>query len=313
MMTRRFESALLSLSFLLIAPSAAIGADAPRVTPDHSYYTSITELPTNQESGVDIDQFIGYPGKAFTKISNGLMTQSMLRAGNPYKPGPAGAVLEYRDDLSVATLPPHYETGAAATDQVTFYYVQDGVGRVDTGPGTQAYDLHKGVGILLAPGTKQHFVNTSDAKLSMIMLSWTKNDGLKVAKPIRVVDSDTSPLSDRRAHWVHASKPMFGEKDGINIVILPILIPPGTYAGPHAHPETVEEIWVKTGADTGYAMLGSEIRKIDGTGAFLSPPNGITVHSSMNLTNDPEIWLYLSYRNPHEKRPGWPGGPPLAQ
>lgn len=281
------RTSFLSLSFALIAPFSAIAADAPRLKPDHSYYTSITELPTNQESGVDIDQFIGYPGKSFTRIVNGMMTQSMLRAGNPYKPGPAGAVLEYRDDLAVATLPPHYESGSAATDQVTFYYVQDGVGHVDAGPGTQSYDLHKGVGILLAPGTKQHFVNSGDSKLSMIMLSWTRNDGLKVAQPIRVVDSDKSPLSDRRAHWVHSGKPMFGMEDGVNITISPILIPPGTYAGPHAHPETVEEIWVKVGSDIGYAILGSEIREIDGTGAFLAPPNGITVHSSMNLTKDP--------------------------
>ncbi|MBU3076335.1 hypothetical protein [Sphingomonas quercus] len=291
----------------------ALADDAPRLKADHSYYTSITELPSNQESGVDIDQFIGYPQTAFARIFNGLMTQSMLRAGDPYKPGPAGAVLEYRDDLSLATLEPHYETGTEASSKVMFYYVQDGVGRVDTGPGTQAYDLHKGVGILLAPGTAQHFVNTGDGKLSMIMLSWSKNDGLKVAQPIKVIDSDKSPLNERRAHWVHSGKPMFGLSDGVNITISPILIPPGTYAGPHAHSEGVEEIWVKVGADTGYAILGSEIRKIDGTGAFLAPPNGITVHSSMNLTSNPEIWLYISYRNPNEKRPGWPGGPPMAK
>jgi len=286
---------------------SAFADDAPRTKPDNSFYTSITELPSNQESGVDIDQFMGYPNNSFTRIFNGLLMRSMLRAGNPYKPGPAGAVLEYRDDLSLATLEPHYETGQKASQEITFYYVQDGTGHIDTGPGSQVYDLHKGVGILLAPGTRQHFVNTGDNQLSMIMLTWTKNDGLTVKQPIKVVDSNTIPLSDRRAHWVHSGKPMFGESDGVNVSISPILIPPVSYAGPHAHPKTVEEIWVKVGADTGYAILGSEIREIDGTGAFLAPPNGLTVHSSMNLNKSPQIWLYISRRNPNETRPGWPG------
>ena len=90
------------------------------------------ELPSNQETGVDIDRFIGYPSKAFTKVLNGgLMTRSMLRNGDPYHPGPMGNVLEYRDDCAVATLEPHFETGAMESQEIYFYYVQ-GEGRVGT-------------------------------------------------------------------------------------------------------------------------------------------------------------------------------------
>ena len=97
---------------------------------------------------------------------------------------------------------------------------------------------------------------------------------------------------------------MFGIADGLNITISPILIPPLSYAGPHAHAKGVEEIWVKVGPDTGYAMIGSEIRKFAGVGAFLSPPNAITTHSSMNLDEDhPQIWLYLSRRPPQGATP----------
>ena len=103
---------------------------------------SIREYPSNQASGVETDRFIGYPSNAFTKVFNGMMTRSMLTAGDPYKPGASGAVLEYRDDLAVATVEPHYESGSDASPGVCFYYVQDGVGRVDTGSGTKSYDLH---------------------------------------------------------------------------------------------------------------------------------------------------------------------------
>ena len=153
--------------------------------------------------------------------------------------------------------------------------------------------------ILINDGVKQHFVNTGDQPLSMIMLTWKNNDGLKVKQDIKVIDTNTEPLGTNRAHWVMTGKHMFDNADGINITTSAIRIPPVSYSGPHAHTKGVEEIWVKTGFDVGYAILGSEIRKIDGAGAFLAPPNNLTTHSSMNTNEDhPAVWLYLSRRAP---------------
>lgn len=312
-MSRFFRAAMLALPLCLGQQTIATAAQQPAPSPPGFGLpggpagTPIRELPTNQESGVDIDRFIGFPTNAFSKIFNGLMTRSMLRAGDPYSPGPIGAVLEYRDDLSLATLEPHLLTRVIESPQIFFYYVEGGEGKLDSGPGTQAYDLHNGVGILIAPNAKHRFVNTGDKQLRMISLSWTRNEGLTVKQPIKVVDSNTVPLNSNRAHWVHSGRPMFGNADGVNITISPILFPPMAYAGPHAHGKGVEEIWVKVGPETGWAILGSEIRKFAGTGAFLSPPNGLTTHSSMNLEEDhPHIWLYLSRRVPQ------PGQQPAA-
>jgi hypothetical protein len=257
------------------------------------------ELPSNQETGVETDRFIGYPSNAFAKVFNGgLMVRSMLRNGDPYHAGASGDVLEYRDDCAVATLEPHFETGSIESPGIYFYFVQGGVGKVDSGPGTKSYDLHPGVGILFAPKAKQHFVNTGDKELSMIVLTWTNNEGMTVKQPLKVVDTWKEEFGSNRAHWVMASKHLFDNADGINLTAGAIYIPPMTYSGPHAHVKGVEEIWVKTGSDVGYALLGSELRKIDGPGVFLAPPNGKTVHSSMNLTDHAEIWLYLSRRAP---------------
>ena len=261
----------------------------------------IHEHPSNTQSNVETDRFIGTPGHSFSKVWNGMMTRSMLRGGNPYVAGESGAVLEYRDDLAVATVEPHGETGTAASPEIFFYYVQGGSGRVDTGQGTKAYDVRPGVGVLINDGVKQHFVNTGDQPLSMIMLTWKNNDGLKVKQDIKVIDTNTEPLGTNRAHWVMTGKHMFDNADGINITTSAIRIPPVSYSGPHAHTKGVEEIWVKTGFDTGYAVLGSEMRKIVGPGAFLAPPNGLTTHSSMNLNEDKaSTWLYLSRRAPND-------------
>ena len=135
----------------------------------------------------------------------------------------------------------------------------------------------------------------------MIMLTWKNNDGMKVKVPMKVVDTTTKPLGgNQRAHWIMiGGKGMFNNADGVNITTSAIQIPPVTYSGPHAHTKGVEEIWVKTGTDVGYAILGSELRKINGSGAFLAPPNGLTTHSSMNLNEDHSaVWLYLSRRAP---------------
>jgi len=95
---------------------------------------------------------------------------------------------------------------------------------------------------------------------------------------------------------------MFDASNGINATMSAVYFPPMSYGGPHAHKKGVEEIWVKVGPEEGYAILGSEIRRIVGTGAFLSPPNGMTPHSSMNLsTEKPSIWLYLSRRAPNRE------------
>jgi hypothetical protein len=98
-------------------------------------------------------------------------------------------------------------------------------------------------------------------------------------------------------------KQMFNANDGINTVISPIYFPPMSYGGPHAHVPGVEELWVKVGSDEGYMILGSEIRKAVGNVAFLSPPNGKTTHSSMNLNEDhPSIWLYIAHRAPQNSQ-----------
>jgi mannose-6-phosphate isomerase-like protein (cupin superfamily) len=223
----------------------------------------------------------------------------MLRAGDPYNPGPNGAVLEYRDDLSLATLEPRFETAVHSSPMIYFFYVQAGDGTIDSGAGTESFKVRNGTGILVGPNVKQRFVNTGDTQLSMIMLSWLNNDGMKAPDRILTVDTFARPFGPNRAHWVHMAKAMFNNADGINTTMSAIYFPPMSYGGPHAHVQGVEEIWVKVGDDEGYAILGSEIRRMTGTGAFLSPPNGKTYHSSMNLSTDkPSVWLYISRRAP---------------
>ena len=293
------------------APASAAGtgpnADVPR------------EIPSNQETGVDIDRFIGDPYKAFMRVTNGgLNARTMLSHGDPYNPGAMGAVLEYRDDLSLATLEGHFETAVYESPMIYFFYVQGGEGTLDSGPGTPTFRLKNGTGVIVGPRVRQRFVNTGDKPLSMIMMSWLDNDGMSAPGRIQTVDTIAEPFAPGRAHWIHMAKNMFNNANGINTTMSAIYFPPMSYGGPHAHIKGVEEIWVKVGADEGYIILGSEIRKVTGTAAFLSPPNGKTYHSSMNLSPDSlSVWLYISRRAPGQQGPnpvvqGRPAAPTRA-
>jgi uncharacterized cupin superfamily protein len=302
-MTTLFKSTVAAVALALMQLLASAPGHAQQAAPPNDGVPR--ETPSNQVTGVDIDRFIGDPYKAVTRVTNGgLNARTMLRQGDPYKPGAMGAVLQYREDLSLATLESRFETAVFESPLIHFFYVQGGEGTIDSGPGSKSHKLRNGVGILVGPNVKHRFINSGEGQLSMIMLSWRDNDGMTAPGEIQTVDTLTKPFGTNRAHWVHMAKGMFNNSNGINTTMSAIYFPPMSYGGPHAHAEGVEEIWVKVGADEGYAILGSEIRKIVGTGAFLSPPNGKTTHSSMNLSQDsPSIWLYISRRAPGQTGP----------
>src|SRR3989442_1551709 len=80
---------------------------------------------SNEQAGVDIDRFIGYPVAKTAHLSHGtLLTHSILKAGDPYKPGPQGAVLEYRKELDTATLLPGSDTPLSTLPDAYFFYVK---------------------------------------------------------------------------------------------------------------------------------------------------------------------------------------------
>src|SRR5262245_29654614 len=124
---------------------------------------------SNEVAGVDIDRFIGFAENSPVHLSHGtLLTHSILRAGDPYNPGPTGAVLEYRKDLSVATLLGWNRTPLSTLPEEFFFYVKGGQGTLDDGK--MYWDLHEGIAILAPPNVPHRFINTSsDKPLAMIM------------------------------------------------------------------------------------------------------------------------------------------------
>ena len=249
---------------------------------------------SNEKAGVDIDRFIGLPQNAPVHISHGgLLYHAILKNGDPYKPGLSGAVLEYRKDISVASLLPKNQTQLAALPDQHFFIVKEGQGRLDDG--RSYWDLKPGVAILAPPNVPHRFTNTGEKTVEMIMMRWTAAG--TPGNELLVRDTEKLPYCEENAHWNNTSKCIFGAADGLfqNERMYVVMLQPWAMSAPHVHGEGTEEIWTKLTPGTAVINIGSELREMPENSAYLVPPTGITSHANFNLSKDKvEWWLYVA-------------------
>jgi mannose-6-phosphate isomerase-like protein (cupin superfamily) len=250
---------------------------------------------SNEVAGVDIDRFIGFAENSPVHLSHGtLLTHSILRAGDPYNSGPNGAVLEYRKDVSVATLLGRNRTPLSTLPDEFFFYVKGGEGTLDDGK--SYWDLHEGIAILAPPKVPHRFVNTSDKPLTLIMMTWTSFSP-SPGSSLVVRDVALLPYCEETVHWNNTSKCIFGTGDGLveRERIYLVMLQPRAMSAPHTHDVGTEEIWTKVTPGTAVTLLGSEIRDMPENSAYLVPPTGFTQHGNLNLSKDRvDWWLYVA-------------------
>jgi hypothetical protein len=267
---------------------------------------------SNEQAGVDIDRFIGNPVNSPVHLSHAtLLTHSILKGGDPYSPGPAGAVLEYRKDLVTATLLPHNRTPLLTLPDQFFFYVQSGEGKLDDGK--QFWDLHEGHAILTPPNAPHRFINTSGKPLNMIMLRWTAAGTPK--SDIIVRDVNLLPYCEENAHWNNTSKCVFGVNDGLmqGERIYTVMLQPWAASQPHSHGPGTEEIWTKLTPGDAVMLIGSELREFPQNAAYLVPPTGFTEHSNLNLSKDRvDWWLYVARGRGNAGAPQTSSAPPAG-
>ena len=247
---------------------------------------------TNEREKIQIDQFFGDANDATAHLSHGgLLTRAMLTKGNPNVPGPAGAVLEYRTQIAKATLLPKSSTPLMSINSQFLFYVVSGEGRLDDG--TQSWDLHNGITMLIPQDVKRRFVNTSSEPLEMVMEEWPANNFAR--KDILVRDVTLLPFCEENAHWNNMSKCPFTAADGMTGRVLLVMLMPMTMAAPHPHNPTTEETWTKITPGNSLLLLGSELRDMPQFSTFLAIPDGKTWHAQVNPSKTQvEMWLYVA-------------------
>lgn len=268
--------------------------------------TGVREPPSNMQTGVSIDRYIGDATKSPSRQwDNVMFTQNILRSGDPdpTKPGDPGAVLRYNKSLDLATLPAKNITPLVSHPDQYIMYVESGEGRLDDGK--QYWDLREGIAILMPPNAMHRFTNTGDKPLKMLVLTY-RMDGVTPRKDILVRDTNLMAMTEQNVHWSNMSKYLFLGPDGLspNDHVLLVYMGPMSIAGPHAHTPKQEEIWTKVTDGPALMQVGSEIRHWTPNMAVLAPPNGKTVHAAMNLSPDKiQYWFYFGRLNFNPPQP----------
>lgn len=249
---------------------------------------------SNEQNGVDIDRFIGNPVNTPVHLSHGtLLTHAILRAGDPYTPGAQGAVLEYRKELSTATLLGMNRTPLSTLPDEYFFIVQQGEGRLDDGK--ESWPLRPGIAVLAPPNVPHRLTNTTEKPLEMIMLSWTAAGTPKNELTVR--DTNLLNYCEENAHWNNTSKCIFGAADGLfqSERMYIVMLDPWAASAPHSHGAGTEEIWTKLTPGAAVMWMGSELREMPQNSAYLVSPTGFTKHANLNLSRDKvEWWLYVA-------------------
>jgi mannose-6-phosphate isomerase-like protein (cupin superfamily) len=203
-------------------------------------------------------------------------------------------VLEYRKDLSVATLLAGNRTPLSTLPEEFFFYVKGGQGTLDDGK--MYWDLREGIAILAPPNVPHRFTNTSDKPLTMIMVTWT-SQSTSPGSALIVRDVALLPYCEENVHWNNTSKCIFSTADGLfqGERMYLVMLQPRAMSAPHSHGAGTEEIWTKLTPGTAVTLLGSEIRDMPENSAYLVPPTGFTQHGNLNLSQDRvDWWLYVA-------------------
>lgn len=289
---RKWLGAIALMAFAIFAPAGA----------GQEY----REPASNRAVGVPIDRFIGSWRNSEPVANHGnLVERAILNAGDPYNPGPPGAVLEFHKKFSLATLPGGARTEASRHEEQEVLYIEQGEGRIESSE--YYWPLRAGYGVLIPPQTEHVLVNESKEAMTMLVLTDLLEPEANRGKGILVRNSAELPYAEKSAHWSYFAKLLFGPKDGTHsrTKILIVDMFPMTIGAPHPHIPHWEEVWCKLPPGSSYAFLGSEVREQGPNEAFVVPPNGKTVHSVVDLSDRPMSWFYFSRYTVNVEYPDW--------
>ncbi len=229
-----------------------------------------------------------------------LIERGILTKGNPMNPRTRGAVLEYINRFTYATLNAYGTTiPTTLKGEQEIFYIISGKGTITAGRKTAA--LYSGIAVLMPADLEFTLKNTGEEPLTMYLVSEPYPEGFRPNKDMMVVDENTTPVSTSNAHWVGIVKPLFGTKDGLGTLesVLTCSFSPMTIFQPHSHVEGCEEVWI-TIYDDIYVFLGKQIRLQPPGTAYMIPPDGKTPHANFNTSDKLIKMFYFARYRDHE-------------
>ncbi len=96
-------------------------------------------------------------------------------------------------------------------------------------------------------------------------------------------------------HWAHIVKELFSPADGLATEqsVITVTINPDTLGEPHPHKPGQEEVWAAIDGST-LMFMGTQVRTQNPGMAYMLRPDGITIHSNINVSDKPVKFLYFA-------------------
>jgi mannose-6-phosphate isomerase-like protein (cupin superfamily) len=173
------------------------------------------------------------------------------------------------------------------------FYVVSGKGVVKGGG--KSYDVSDG-SLFLAPENLEFTIaNTSDESMIFYLVAEPTPKGFRPNDYIVVHSEKNIPLDYSDSHWINSWSYLIKPDEGLAQLqlVLPVWLQPNTFAQPHSHNATTEEIWVTLDGDV-KTLLGKQIRDIPPGTAYLIPPDDKTPHANFNITDKPLKFFYFA-------------------
>jgi mannose-6-phosphate isomerase-like protein (cupin superfamily) len=249
--------------------------------------------------------FADWHASAPHMIHGSLEQRDIFTRGNPLKPAKKGAVLQFLNSYSYATLPPHASTTPARlSGKQEIYYFASGRGTAMAGGDN--VELYRNVAILMPSNLEFSIRNTGDQPLTMYLVDEPVPAGFRPNPKMLVRDENTLPIASTDGLWSHIVKTLFVTADGLGTLesVLTVTLDSLTLGKPHSvNHNDIEEIWSSL-EGTSLAMVGPFLRRQAPGMAYLHPPDNLAPHTNINYSEDGEVkFLYIARYHPHSPRP----------
>lgn len=289
------KKSIVAIGALLMSSSSAL-AQAPVAQPQAAAQVAgIRTPPSNEQTGVVIDQYIAYADRVIPHVTHDTMTErTLLSAGDPMGADGPRKVLSYHSKVALWELQGLNSTSLFSIPDMVILYVESGVGTLDDGK--QIWDLKPGMAALIPAGLAHRFTSTGDKPLKMMTAQQTPNSSFTQRSDILVRDVNKLAYTERNSHWANLAKYVFLGEDGLYETdhMYIVYLPAWTGAGAHTHQPGQQEFWFKVSDGPALMQLGSEVRPWPINAGFMVPPTGKTVHAHINTGEEMQAWFYMS-------------------
>ena len=264
-----------------------------------------------------IDLFYSDWRESLPRVEHGsLVLRDILTKGDNFAPSEKGAVMHFGNFFSYGRLAPGAETTPERmVGQQEVYYILGGEGEITSGGETAK--LRKDVAVLMPVGVEFSMKCTGADPLTMYVINEPLPDDNGIVGRIgripfhpktRMVVKDESQAHQRTpaggdpfivggasGHWAHIVKELFSPADGLATEqsVITVTINPDTLGEPHPHKPGQEEVWAAIDGST-LMFMGTQVRTQNPGMAYMLRPDGITIHSNINVSDKPVKFLYFA-------------------